>query len=69
MKFNMPAEWIVKPGHKAMLPFGIGYDNWKEHEIRFTPQNLTEGIYEFVIEIRVGEVRIPRCIPVTLIVK
>lgn len=69
VKFNMPADWIVKPGHKAMLPFGIGYDNWKEHEIKFTPQNLTEGMYEFVIEIRVGEIRIPRCIPVTWIVK
>ena len=56
----MPAEWEVKPGHKAMLPYGISYADYSEHEITFTPHNLTEGMYEFGIEIRVGECRIPR---------
>ncbi|MBR5309493.1 MAG: ADP-ribosylglycohydrolase family protein [Clostridia bacterium] len=69
VKINMPADWEVKPGHKAMLPYGMYYDDYSEHEIRFTPHNLTEGMYEFGIEIRVGEVRIPRFVPVTLIVK
>ena len=69
VKINMPADWEVKPGHKAMLPYGISYADYAEHEITFTPHNLTEGMYEFCIEIRVGECRIPRFIPVTLIVK
>ena len=69
VKINMPAEWEVKPGHKAMLPYGISYADYSEHEITFTPHNLTEGMYEFGIEIRVGECRIPRFVPVTLIVK
>ena len=69
VKINMPADWEVKPGHKAMLPYGISYDNWNQHEITFIPHNLTEGMYEFGIEIRIGECRIPRFVPVTLIVK
>lgn len=69
VKLNMPADWDVKPSHNPMLPYGISYDGWHEHEIKFTPHNLTKGMYEFGIEIRVGEVRIPRFIPVTLIVK
>lgn len=69
IKFNMPPEWEVNPSHNAMLPYGIYESGYTEHEITFIPHNLTKGMYEFVIELRLGEIRIPRCIPVTLIVK
>lgn len=69
VKLNMPEDWEVKPSRNPSLPYGISYGNFTEHEITFTPHNLTRGQYEFVIEVRIGENRIPRCIPVTLIVK
>lgn len=68
-KIFAPDDWEILPNKEPSFYMDYGKDNYKSYKIRIIPHNLTKGRYEFPIQVALAEVKVPRYLPVCLIVK
>ena len=68
-KIFAPEDWEIRPSRELSLYGDYGFENYSVNKIKIIPHNITKGRYEFPIQLQLAEARIPRYLPVTLIVK